>query len=293
MTSSPNSKWVLSVPFRTAPPFALTDERVLSLGGLQAELLPAPAGQTRILVNGIESERAARELFDSLLLGMLAGSLNISWGIRVRNEVRVLSMDSALPDEVDLPLIYPEGKDFRRLLIVPGTPQIQFDKILPTLLASLEFGLTSTSGRTAMTDDRVRLAVELYIDSYFEVSESARFLGLVGVLEVLKDKNKSSDAAQSLVNEWIRQARTLDPEEAVSVQGTLRYLRQISISRGITSVVRRHLGDDSATEAQYLYTVRSKLVHDGLRPPDPADTARRARQIVMSLLGHILTVGTL
>jgi hypothetical protein len=293
MTGSPEPRWVLQIPFITAPGFTLAEGSATTFGGLQAELLPAGADHTRIVVSGIETESAARALFESLRTGLLVGSLNISWGVRVRNEVRTLNLDSPLPDEVDMPLIYPEGKDLSRLLIRSGVVQTQFDKVLPRLLASLEFGLTSARARQAMTDDRVSLAFELYVDSYFEISDWARFLGLVGVLEVLKDKDTASDGAQSLITKWSQEANTLDYDEAVSMQGSLRYLRLTSISRGIGSVVGRHLGQDRVKEAQELYMARSKLIHDGIRSADSAGTVRRARQIVMDLLAHILVAGSL
>lgn len=104
-------KWVLSVPFKTAPGLPLIEAHPLAFGGVRAELLPAPAGQARIMVAGLQSVDAAHELFESLQIGLIVGSLNIGWGIRVRPAVAVLDDTSPIPAEVDLPLIYPEGKD--------------------------------------------------------------------------------------------------------------------------------------------------------------------------------------
>jgi hypothetical protein len=289
----PGRKWVLSVPFRTAPGLRLTEAHPLAFGGVRAELFPAPAGQARIVAAGLESADAARELFESLRIGLIAGSLNIGWGIRVRPVAAVLDDTSPVPAEVDLALIYPEGKDLSRLLVVAGPPSMQPGKVLPVLEASLGFGLSSAPARAAMADERVRLAVDLYTGSYFETSPEAQFLSLVGVLEILKDKAPSSEPAQALVDEWIRQARTLSDDEAASIQGSLRFLKMMSISRGIASTVRRHLGPESARAAQDLYQARSKLVHDGIRPADPPGTARLARKIVTDLIGHVLLTGSL
>jgi hypothetical protein len=286
-------KWILSIPFKTAPVLSLTESRTLSFGEMHAELLPAPTEQARILLSDLESEHAARRIFESLLTGLAAASLNVGWGIRVRRDVTVLSDTSPIPSEVDRPLIYPEGKDMQRLLMLAGTPTRQLGKVLPKLETSLGFGLSSKSARAAMDNDRVRLALDLYNDSYFEASESAQFLSLVGVLEILKDRDASSSAAQVLVDEWIHQARILDDNEAASIQGSLNFLKKTSISRGIGSLIKRHLGPDRAIEAQDLYHARSKLVHDGTRLTDPAGTVRRIRQIVMDLLAQILVTGSL
>jgi hypothetical protein len=58
-----------------------------------------------------------------------------------------------------------------------------------------------------MDDSIFELALNLYVGSYFELSCSARFLGLVGVLEVLEDKRPSSQAAQQLVSKWKAEAK--------------------------------------------------------------------------------------
>ena len=266
----------------------------MSFSGLQAELLPGAAGYTSIRIEGLESEQAARDLFRSLLVGLFVGSLTVSWGIRVQNDVKVLHEDSPKPNERGVPLIFQEGKDLGGLIVIPGEVQIQLEKVLPKLLASLEFGLTSTPAQTIITNRYVKLATELYIDSHFEVSDSARFIGLISVLEVLKDKNRASDSARRLVDEWIREAATtLEGNELKSFLGNLRRLKNVSISQGIASVVGRHLGHERATEAKELYDIRSKLVHDGISPDNPAGTIRRAQQIVMDLLAHILVTGSL
>jgi hypothetical protein len=171
---------------------------------------------------------------------------------------------------------------------------MQTDKVWSRLIAAVEFGVRSRPAAIAMNDKRVRLALELYSDSYFETSNSARFLGFVTVLEVLKDRRSASEAAQGLVKQWKVQADSLlDADEAASVRGSLDWLRSISISRAIASVVIRHLGDDRASEAKALYVMRSKLVHDGEHPADAAGAMRQAEKVTKELLAHILTSGTL
>lgn len=292
MAKSSELKWVLMIPFVTAPGFPLEESRTVTIGGLQAEVRPAGFDYTQITIDGIESARAAYDLFEAMRIGLLAASLNLDWGIRVLSDVLTLESDSPMPNRLDAPLIYPKGKDLSRLVIHTGAVRKNPDKVLPKLVESVEIGLSSVSARRAMSDDRVRLAVELYIDSYFETSASARFIGFVGVLEVLKDKDPSSDAAKALIDKWRGEALALAEEEANSIRSSLAFLKSISISRGISSVVNRHLGDDRAKEARNLYTARSNLVHDGMRPADPADTVRRTQQVVRELLAHILMTGS-
>jgi hypothetical protein len=58
-------------------------------------------------------------------------------------------------------------------------------------------------------------------------------------------------------------------------------------------VVKRHLGQDRATEAKELYQARSKLVHDGISPNDFPDTLARTQRMVTELLARILQAGSL
>jgi hypothetical protein len=117
---------------------------------------------------------------------------------------------------------------------------------------------------------------------------------LINVLEVLKDRRPASAEAQDLVERWKAQAKaTLDPDEAESIRGNLEWLKNISIARGIASLVARHLDPTRAREAKDLYTLRSKLVHDGERLLDPAATLQLAETLTTELLARILQSGTL
>ena len=291
---TPPPNWTLFIPFITAPAFPLKETHNVTLGGLPVKLRPEAFGYSSLLIEDIDSEEAAYELFKSLQIGFLAASLNINWGVRVGEKVEIFGHASAMPNEVAVPLIYPKGKDLSRLLISHGSIQKQVGKILPIILTSLEFGIASTSARQAMADERVKLSLTLYVDSYFEASDSARFLGLINILEVLKDKTEASGTACALVDRWSQEASEgLESEEAASIQGSLRYLKLMSISRGIGSAVKRHLGEDRAKEAKELYQARSKLVHDGVRPDEFSDTLTRTQRIVTELLARVLLSGSL
>ena len=148
MTISPDPKWVLLVPFKTAPGFTIEASRTVEFAGYTAELRPGSLGYTNAVIGGLETEAAALNLFDSLRIGFLVASLNIRWGVRVQDQVLILNKDTPLPNEVDVPMIYQEGTNLSRLIISAGPIQMQFDKILPTIVASLEFGLMSESDRS-------------------------------------------------------------------------------------------------------------------------------------------------
>ena len=287
------SDWILSVPF-IGSVTTFDVERVETLADTRIEISPSARGYTKVLIEGFESADQARDRFEAVRNGLLAASLTTGMGIRIKDEVFQLADGAPPPQDVDMPLIFKEGHDLRQLVIGAGKVQVQMTKFMPRFREGFEFGLTSSSAHMVMANGRVRLAFEIYADSFFETSDSARFLGLVGVLEVLKDKQAMSDDARSLVERWMGEASVLAPPEAESLRSRLAWLREISIAKGIESVVTRHLGVKRGKEAKNLYGKCSKLVHDGRRLIDStSDVRRRAEQLVMDLLADILMRGTL
>jgi Apea-like HEPN len=286
------SDWILCVPF-IGSVITFEQECVETLGDTQIKISPNVKGYKNLFIAGFESSDQARDQFEAVRTGLLAASLTTGMGIRIKDEVVQLA-DGAPPPDVDMPFIFKEGHDLRQLVIIPGKVQVQMAKFMPRFRQGLEFGLTSPSALTAMVNDRVRLAFEIYTDSFFETSDSARFLSLVGVLEVLKDQQAVSDDARSLVERWIEETSVLLPPEAKSFRSRLVWLREISIAQGIASVVTRHLGAERGKEAKNLYGKRSKLVHDGKRLIDSTSSVRRqAEQLIMDLLADILKRGVL
>jgi hypothetical protein len=292
---------VLQVPFITAGAFKLSEERNATFSGYNATFRPGPFNYTTMTIGGLEPEQAARDLFQTIRAGFFAASLMISWGVRSRDEVKIIPEGSSLyevlgpslVDNTDMPLIYQEGQDLSHLR---GKFErgINIDKVWPKFVEALEIATTSRFATGALADARVKLAFELYVDSHFELSDSACFLGVVGVLEVLKDKTAVSETALELIKEWREDLAALeDDDEANSIRGSLNHLMSMSISRGISSVVKRHLGLGRAREATELYRMRSDLVHDGKRLGDPWNDIIRARQLVVNLLAHILMSGSL
>lgn len=289
---SVESEWILCVPFLGSV-ITFEQECVETLAKTQIEISPSAQGYTKLLIAGFETSDQAQDRFEAVRTGLLAASLTTGMGIRVKDEVVQLAAGAPSPD-VDMPFIYKEGHDLHQLVISLGKVQMQMTKFMPRFRQGFEFGLTSPSALKAMTIDRVRLAFEVFTDSFFETSDSARFLGLVGVLEVLKDKQAVSGDAQGLVERWIREASVLEASEAESFRSRLVWLREISIAQGIASVVARHLGTERGKEAKNLYGKRNNLVHYGKRLTDPTSSVRRqAEQLVMNLLADIMKTGVL
>jgi hypothetical protein len=268
MTVRQESKWVLQVPFISEPGFTLDAEREAAFTGFNAKFRPSSFGYTNLIIGDLDSELAARTLFEDVRRGLLAASLTIDWGLRVRDEVLTIGGSIPLPNEVDIPMIYQDTQNLRRLVGKATVIGTQIDRVWPRFIDSINIGITTESAAQALINDRVKLAFELHAESYFEQSESARFIGLIGVFEVLKDRNSVSGSAQHMIRKWQSEVSSLEHAEAASLKGSLDYLMRISIARGIGSVVNRHLGRDVAKETAALYRMRSQLVHDGKHPSD-------------------------
>lgn len=189
------------------------------------------------------------------------------------------------------PFVCHQGRDRRRVILTAGVPYFQVNRIRERLWQSLEVGFHRESVNTALADERVELACQLFVDSHFEASDEARFLSLIGILEVLKDSGEVSETARALIGQWDKEAKMLDREEANSIRGGLKYLQTVSIGRGIRYLVDRHLGADKAREASKLYHLRSQLVHDGRKPESFSKVVREAEALTKDLLSSILMRG--
>jgi hypothetical protein len=285
-------EWILCVPF-IGSVVTFEQRHIETLADTRIEIVPSAKGYNKLLIASFESSDQARDRFEAVRTGLLAASLTSGMGIRVKDEVVRLA-DGAPPPDVDMPFIFKEGHDLRQLIIVPGNVKRQIAKFMPRFRQGFEFGLVSQSALNAMANERVRFAFEIYADSFFETSDSARFLGLVGVLEVLKDRQAVSDDVRGLVDRWMDEASALVTREAQSLRSRLAWLRNISIAQGIESVVTRHLGAEHGAEAKKLYGKRSDLVHEGKRLTDPTRAIlRRTEKLVMDLLADILVSGKL
>jgi hypothetical protein len=116
------------------------------------------------------------------------------------------------------------------------------------------------------------LSLELYHSSYFEQSERSRFLTLMIAIEALLEPLPRDPVALQFVESFITQvaqAATLADSERGALLGSLRYLRDNSISRTGRELAARRLhervyaGLPAAKFFTYCYELRSAIVHKG------------------------------
>jgi len=285
--------WMLQVPFVSAPELCFTEELTKTVAGSTIFIQPATAPYSRLVVKELATIDQARDQFLALKRAMLAASLNVGCGIRIKDDFVVFDDDTAqLPSKPDQPFVCRQERNLAHLIITVGEPQLQLPRALPRLIESIEIAMTSNFAVEATCDQRVMLACDLYTSSFYEKSFASRFISLIGVLEVLKDQDWVSPEAMRLVDDWLGTLDQLEGAEATSLRDQLKFMKQISISRGISSVVSRHLGQDRTREVRKLYTIRSKLIHTGEHPDNLRDSLELTDLIVRELLIKILLAGS-
>ncbi len=177
--------------------------------------------------------------------------------------------------------VYPEDP---RPIISSGnvefTVQEHWDRTVQELLPDLHESELSL-------DERSSLACSLYGSAQSANSPRANFLFLVTAIESLLEPEERSEEAVSLVDEFIEKVKSscLDQSERDSLIGSLRWLRQNSITRTREQLVEKHLGkaEYDGMEApdffRKCYDIRSDLLHEG----EPEDESIDVFQLANSL----------
>jgi len=291
MLSQHGERWVLLVPFLVSPALRLDDQVDDQFGGLKLKLKPSTPGYNCVVVEDLVSADQARGVFEQLKVGLFSAGLNIGCGVRISGDL--VEYDGFTPPSggIGQAVMYRQGEKFISISLEFVAQEFIVDRVLPRFLKGLRDGLTFESVPLALRDAQVRLASELYTDSYFESSPQSRFIGLMGVLEVLKDKESASGATQNLVTRWMDDVRRERPPEEQALLGQLAWLRTVSVGQGIRSLTRRHLGDEASRTATMLYRYRSTMVHDGSTPENLEALAHQAETLVRQLLMKILSAG--
>jgi hypothetical protein len=161
------------------------------------------------------------------------------------------------------------------LMVYPSEPKPQFVAFGPgTLLVGMtvetfqiEFG--AAGERNRKLTDRERIAFTLFNSSFFQPGADARFLLLTMAIEALIEPAQKSSAAMQLVDEFIKQTKesAVQQSEKNSLIGSLKWLRDESISKAGQRLAREKLGDrcyEGKSASDFftaVYSTRSRLVH--------------------------------
>jgi hypothetical protein len=155
-------------------------------------------------------------------------------------------------------------------------------------------------------DRQLLLSMELYTAANLEVSDRAKFLGLVSSLEPLASQEKYGESVLGLVNGFRQQLqsaelRDLEANEAEklknSLNGRLKHLERESIRQALLRAIRELFpGDDHSVKTiDEAYALRSKMLHDGTTDPyldhKTHDIEQVIRRLYAARIGEPLRIG--
>jgi hypothetical protein len=142
-------------------------------------------------------------------------------------------------------------------------------------------------------DRQLLLSMELFAAARLEITERARFIGLVSALEPLARQETLETPVPELVHTFLEQ---LDATEGSSdsvrrsLEGRIRGLGRESIAQAIARLVMAQLPDDADALAvvKDAYSIRSTILHDGSTDADLDTKGRRVEAVIRRIYAAIL-----
>jgi hypothetical protein len=132
------------------------------------------------------------------------------------------------------------------------------------------------------------LAAQLYNQSHFLLSDTARFLTLISAMEALADQRSKSPATVALIGRMMEMAAAAgNPDDLNNRLGNLKQESIRSACRRLVETYGENPADTHEARAfARAYTIRSTLLHEG-EPPPGTDLAAELRTLDL-LVRHLL-----
>lgn len=177
-----------------------------------------------------------------------------------------------------------------------GTVLKPIDRFVELMISAFDMNIN--------LNEKEVLAVELYISSFYEASELAKFLSLIIALESLIECKIRRQEAKNHVEQLIELTKESDVlfiNEIDSIIGSLKWLKSESISYSGKNLVERYIGGNiyngfSAKKFfEHCYKIRSELVHYGKMGKDislTTVTTELSRMVSDLLIAIICTKNT-
>lgn len=184
--------------------------------------------------------------------------------------------------DADKAAIIPKSKNLLRW--EHGQHSISIGIGANNFLSRIASGLDFKSPNRVMENEKLRLAIDIYSSFFFELSENARFLTLVTVLETLTPDNEIPEVAQlalKIAKSAVKSARdkfnkeTDDWKLVENLLSRIGNLKRKSIGTSlrefVSTIAQKNpsIGDpdELADKLKELYNYRSTLVHTGSADP--------------------------
>jgi hypothetical protein len=177
----------------------------------------------------------------------------------------------------------------------------------PATAADLAELMSEVLASSISVDRQLLLSMELFAAAGLEVSDRAKFLGLVSSLEPLASPRKYPSSVVNLMNSFRAQLRAVDLSETnggettgvkTSLDNRLKQLEHESIRQAILRTIREILpGDDSSLKTiDEAYALRSKMLHEGIADPyldrKTQEVEQVLRRFYAARIGKRLRIGS-
>jgi hypothetical protein len=131
------------------------------------------------------------------------------------------------------------------------------------------------------------LAAQLYNQSHFHLSDTARFLTLISAIEALADQRSKSPATVALIGRMMEMAAAAgNPDDLNNGLGNLKQESIRSACRRLVETYCEPAVTHAARAFARAYTIRSTLLHEG-EPPPGTDLAAELRTLDL-LVRHLI-----
>ena len=132
------------------------------------------------------------------------------------------------------------------------------------------------------------LAAQLYNQSHFHLSDTARFLTLISAIEALAEQRSKPPATVALIDRLMEMAAAAgNPDDLNNGLGNLKQESIRSACRRLVETYGENPADTHEARAfARAYTIRSTLLHEG-EPPPGTDLAAELRTLDL-LVRHLI-----
>jgi hypothetical protein len=195
------------------------------------------------------------------------------------------------------PSVYPSNSRLARVTAHPISSRVSspFESFVSTLS-----GYYASSVKSALSD-KLKLALQLYMNHYYEKSDASKLVTLMTTLEVLADAGNKHPVVLNLIEKWENEVDELIMEESeMEVLASLEAIKREMLHRKedskrgrIRALARRHARaikaddkDNFVKRVVELYDLRSAIVHNGQINRTVLQSAcPEAREVVGKILG--------
>jgi hypothetical protein len=253
-----------------------------------------------ILISGFQNTDEAKEFFPETLGSLYWHSLKEKVGIKFNSnlaEPTIFDPPLSRNDEgifksllesnnwsnlhgiydADKPTIIPNNQNFTTITSYPATITIGLNP--NNLSENLDYCLNEFENPSLIINNKkLKLAFELYSQSFYEISSEAKLITLVTILEVLSPNEDVSEFTKTIIDKFKEtlnnKLKSLQPDsdefkECNSVIGRLKDFHEKSITQKIKNhIVRLSIPEEQENTPSFtsqkvnkFYKIRSQLVH--------------------------------